>query len=85
MSQKYKLAIVHWVDSSRYTGWERLEHLQSTPKKCISVGFIIYHDKETISVAPHVSDSPAQACGTMVIPKLAVTSIKYLGSTWEPQ
>lgn len=73
-----KLVMVEWLDSRRGEGWVRLDELESTLTKCRSVGWIIAQDKESLTLAGHLGDNPAQCCGDLTIPKRAINKTTAL-------
>lgn len=78
MGASPKLVLVEWLDSRRGEGWVRLNELETTLSHCRSVGWIIAKDSESVTLAGHIGENPAQCCGDLTIPKRAIQKITYL-------
>lgn len=74
--KKFPFVLVEWVDSSRSDCWTPIDQFNPKVSKCMSVGWIIEQTKKRLSIAPHLG--PGQSCGTMTIPKVAITKIRKL-------
>jgi hypothetical protein len=77
-----RLVLVEWVDSGEGRGWTPIEDIVREPMVCRSVGWLIHETEKGITVAAHYGSeedgrSP-QVCGDMLIPKVAVLSVKDL-------
>jgi hypothetical protein len=81
---KWPLVCVRWVDStSPRQGWLAVQDWQGVgSQECVSVGFLIAHDKKTKTIAPHLAypddEAQCQGNGIIVIPSAAITSTEYL-------
>jgi hypothetical protein len=75
-----RLVLVEWLDSRRGEGWTRLEDIQSDclPTKCRSVGWIVFKDSNSITIAGHLGENPQQCCGDMTIPNRSIVRIQNL-------
>lgn len=73
-----KLFFIEWEDSCQGNGWEPVENFRKTRSmRCFSVGWKVAESKNSITLAPHVSEKnhPTaffQSCGAMTIPKRAI-------------
>ena len=68
--------LVIWIDSAYHeAGWELIDEARAlTPKRCISVGFLIRKTKKRLVLALSITEG--QAGGLLVIPRCAVLSVK---------
>jgi hypothetical protein len=73
-----QLVLVEWLDSRRGEGWVRLDELENTVTKCRSVGWIISKDRQSVTLAGHLGENPAQCCGDLTIPRRAISKITQL-------
>jgi hypothetical protein len=73
-----QLVLVEWLDSRRGEGWVRLDELEGTVTKCRSVGWIIFKDRQSVTLAGHIGENPAQCCGDLTIPSRAISKITQL-------
>lgn len=78
VAAEFKLVLVEWLDSNRGEGWVRLEELESKITHCRSVGWLVAKDAESLTLASHLGDNPAQCCGDLSIPRRAVRKITPL-------
>lgn len=72
----YKIEYIKWVDSFGCSaGWGKIEPID-TLLICHSVGFVIYENEHTVSLANSVAeetkDTMEQANGVMTIPKCCI-------------
>ena len=73
-----KLLFIEWEDSCQGRGLEPTENFCHTRSmRCFSVGWKVAESKDSITLAPHVSEKnhPTaffQCCGVMTIPKRAI-------------
>jgi hypothetical protein len=75
------LVRVHWLDSRGGGTWVWFSNFKSEVAKCVSVGFVVEHTKELITLAAHVHDFEKEDWafdGYMTIPLFAVTKIEKL-------
>lgn len=77
-----RLVLVRWVDSYGCSArWEDIDENFDAPEivECESVGWLIYEDKNSLVVVPHIVEATKrtkrQGCGDMTIPRCAVKSI----------
>ena len=73
-----KLVLVEWLDSRRGEGWVRLDELESSVTRCLSVGWIVAKDRTSVTLAGHLGENPDQCCGDLTIPKKAVVRMTSL-------
>jgi hypothetical protein len=73
-----RLVLIEWLDSRRGEGWVRLDELESTVTRCRSVGWIVAKDKQSVTLAGHIGESPDQCCGDLTIPRRAISKITQL-------
>ena len=84
-----KLLFIEWEDSCQGSGWAPVEKSQQTRSmRCFSVGWKVSESKDSITLAPHVSEKnhPSaffQCCGTMTIPKRSIVLKKEITSISE--
>lgn len=77
---EHRLVIVEWEDSQRpLSAWGWVDEYASPDSvRCISVGFLIAENKNSIALAPNLGDTNhprEQACGVICIPNSAVRKI----------
>jgi len=70
--------LIEWLDSRRGERWVRLDELESTVTRCRSVGWIISKDKQSVTLAGHLGENPAQCCSDLTIPRCAISKITQL-------
>jgi hypothetical protein len=73
-----ELVLIDWIDSRRGEGWVRLDEIEAAATRCRSVGWIICRDKESVTLAGHMGENPAQCCGDLTIPKRAILHTRPL-------
>ena len=84
LKKNHRLVIVEWEDSHGCaTDWEKIENCKPTALICQSVGWLIYKNRRSAVVVPHMSQgdhlyAKQQGCGDMTIPVSAIRSIKNL-------
>lgn len=72
---------VHWLDSKGGPSWSWYSSFKPEVAKCVSLGFVVSHDKDQITIAGHVHDFDKEDFaidGFMTIPLFAVTKIEPL-------
>ena len=75
---KPRLVMIEWLDSHHTAGWNTVCP-NTKPLTCRSVGWLVYDGVHAKTVAPHITDEePAQRCGEMTIPSVAVVRIRNL-------
>jgi hypothetical protein len=80
----YPLVKVFWLDSHVTPEWVSIEEIQdnATSLDCVSVGFLVHENKESVTVASHVSIAgrryTASCDGAMTIPRKAITKMVRL-------
>ena len=78
IKKKQVLSLIEWIDSYTIDGWRGIEMLSKPEHNvCISVGWIVRETKQSVMIAPHISDiynkeCMGMACGIMTIPKVAI-------------
>lgn len=77
----FKLVKICWVDSRGVSAhWQELENIRDDGIcRVWSVGWLTADTDEYVQVCPHLGHDPAQGCGEMTIPKIAIVSIEYDG------
>lgn len=74
-----KLVKVTWEDSCTNNRWRELEDAKhDTTVKVVSVGFLVYEDKEYLSVAANYGTNPPQISNTITIPKKTIKKIQTI-------
>lgn len=74
-----KLVLVEWVDSAHSSGWHILDEISKLDSlQCRSVGWVLTDTKEQITLISSIASDPDQACGSMVIPRRAITKLTTL-------
>ena len=77
-----KLVLIEWEDSVLgFQGWKVVKDNINTLTKFISVGFLMYKDKEKTILFPHIEDSSVDdvaGSGDITIPNSAIRKIKVL-------
>jgi len=77
--KKLKLVIITWEDSILgFVGWKSIKDQPKQREEMISVGFIMYENKHTITLYPHIQKSEINGAGDIVIPKSAIRKIKRI-------
>lgn len=66
---------VEWVDSKQAHGWWKPEETKPDKLECITLGFLVGEDEETVQVADSISALGNFGC-VMTIPKVAITKIQ---------
>lgn len=70
---------VHWLDSCRDPNWTHMDSIEPGALYCVTVGFLIREDAESITVASSLardgSGHQLQACLSMTIPLCSVTGM----------
>jgi hypothetical protein len=81
----HELVLIEWVDSGQpIPGWQWLSEMNPRhAHKCISVGFLVQDDEQTIVLAPNLGSSSGdddwdQASGLITIPAVAITKLEKL-------
>ena len=78
LADKPRLVMIDWLDSHHHAGWHSGDP-NTHPLICHSVGWLVYDGEEAKTIAPHMTDEePAQRCGEMTIPSVAVVRIRNL-------
>ena len=74
------LELIEWIDSHGCSSeWQdRADAAEQPPVTVRSVGWIISEGDKAVIVAPHIMARTGHVCGTMTIPKAAITSRKPL-------
>jgi hypothetical protein len=75
-----KCVSVKWVDSYGISsGWRDLSGYKAQLLNIVSLGFIVFEDEKVVALAHNYSeetpDTPEQANGIMVIPKVSIKEI----------
>ncbi len=89
ISCKPRPVLVEWVDSSSiHTDvWGSVNDAvargtAATRRRCVSVGFLVYEDRECLVLVPHLQGLPIDAddsgSGDMTIPRSAVKRMRRL-------
>ena len=83
MKHKYSAIIIEWEDSQiSPQGWERVSDFIAQIPIMKSIGFIVYEDKNCISIASSLGmgtkTSDEQICNTITIPKRSIVSKHFL-------
>lgn len=80
--KKLRVVEVEWVDSGAGGGWQFIANIDRQSLKCITVGFLLFDDDESISVASSIGLDSAgmanQAEGPITIPKVAIVRRRYV-------
>lgn len=74
---KYPLVVVEWRDALNTQDWQKIEDIQKTGHKVVSVGFLIEKNKHALVLA-HGLDDDGNAESTLTIPKDWCRKIKRL-------
>lgn len=73
-----KVVCIHWVDSYGSGCWEPIKDQRPQLLNVVSIGYLVGETEHTYSIsstyADETEDTPEQAFGVLVIPKVAVTS-----------
>jgi hypothetical protein len=72
-----KIAIIEWNDACSYETRHELDH-DYTPKKCVTVGFLISNTDKQIVVSRGIEVDDKLTEGALVIPKDWAISINEL-------
>jgi hypothetical protein len=81
---KYPLVLIRWVDSTLgFQGWKWIEDEPKEISIMVSVGFLIYEDKDVKILCPHIKGDfrtaeNILATGDIKIPVSAIRKIKVL-------
>ncbi len=74
------IAKVDWIDSAASDGWQDEGHAaDTTPSRCMTVGWILKKTREHITLAGSRSDLD-NCSQVMSIPRKCIVSIKILDS-----
>jgi len=78
-----KIVSITWIDSYGVTtGWQDINEYEADICVINSWGKVIYEDKNLISLAHNFAEAtnntPSQANGIMVIPKVCITKITVI-------
>lgn len=83
-----QIELVTWVDSESYNGWrpvkEALTSCKEADLRCCSVGFVMYEDKEKLTVVTSMTKDEGAVHTSMSIPKCAVVSRQVLKVRRQP-
>ena len=75
--KKFKLVRVYWLDSNSESGWTRTICNKNT--KCVSVGYLLAKNKQALTLTANLTkERDIQRCGSMTIPRVAITKIETL-------
>ena len=82
---KGELVKVKWTDSYGVTtGWQDVSDYKADKIEVVSAGTIIYENDDVVSLAHNYAeatdDTPEQANGIMVIPKVCITEVTSFSS-----
>ncbi len=74
-----KKELIRWVDSKSTTEcWTHLDDVDHKPALIETVGWIIFEDKDVLSVAGSISERTDQCTQGIVIPKPCIKSRRVL-------
>lgn len=81
-ARKSKIVEVHWIDSDSIHGWRSGEtfeaYCKEGPCEAVTVGILAEKTKKWIVLLQTIGEQ--QLCGTIKIPRVAVISMKTLGT-----
>jgi hypothetical protein len=77
-----KIVLVRWIDQNRFHGWQHADALKKDVagmkgKECVSVGFLVHHDKTSISLSESLCWTEQVGC-TLWIPRKALIGMQTL-------
>lgn len=77
--------IVRWIDSQTIDGWQDRAVDLSESLLCTTYGYLIAASEDRMVVAQSMSPDGKEVNGQLVIPRLAVQSIEWIGGKATPQ
>lgn len=73
-----KICLIEWVDSTSWDGWRHLPLPDMRLSHIKTVGFVIKETKKKILISHSFSADTGNVCGTLGIPKAAITNIEVI-------
>jgi hypothetical protein len=79
--ENLQLEHVQWIDSHGHDGWCFTHELDFDSTKNIdTVGWVVYENEHTLTVAAHWTDKGDQLGGVISIPHIAITNRRVLAN-----
>ena len=78
----YPLVLIEWEDSVLgYQGWKFIADNMNQCTRFLSVGFLVYKDKNKVILYPHIKDEQTDISGSgdIVIPTSVILKTTVLG------
>lgn len=72
-----KKLYLEWVDSCAIKGWNRIEGLDLTETKICSIGYLVYEDKNSVTITTSMSTNNS-FMDPLIIPKCSIIKKKVL-------
>lgn len=77
--KKHRILEITWIDSAGFPGWQDRDDAvrQASPMKCLTVGYFMCEDQESVSINQTMSDNDS-VDHVLVIPKSCITKRRRL-------
>lgn len=73
-----KIVIAEWDDAYSHGGWHERNREVDHVARCVTVGILLYNDKEQVTISQNTSNTSGNVGDTISIPKGCIKRIRYL-------